>query len=235
MTRSVVAVCVLLLGTVACLGQEADDRLYQQWERAIALREDKQFDAAAEVFQAIATEHPDAEEIIRLALNQIVFTRTQDGQQGSADVAARQALNVYPDLLADTIYIPQSVNDLYDRLRREMFGSVTVRKPEGARISLNGEFRGEAPLYLPYIPAGDYLLQASRSNFLDYEERITVAPDGRHEYEIAMTRRKNSTYWLTRIGGGAIVTGALVFLATKEADVAPTESLLPGAPSPPGP
>lgn len=235
MMRSVFATCVLLLGAVACLAQQADDKLYQQWEQAFALREDKRFDAAAEVFQAIATEHPDSEKIIRLALNQIVFTRTQDGRPGSADLAARQALAVYPDLLADTIYIPQSVNDLYDRLRREMFGSVTVRKPEGARISLNGEFRGEVPLYLPYVPTGEYLLQASRVNFLDYEERITVAPDGRHDYEIAMTRRKNSVYWLTRIGGGAIVTGALVLLATQEADVAPTESPLPGAPSPPGP
>ena len=173
--------------------------------------------------------------MVRRALNQIVFTRLQQGTPAGAEAAAREALAAYPDLTVDTIYIPRSVNELYDRLRREMFGALTIRKPAGARIFLAGVDRGEAPLFIPYLPVGDYALEARKPKFLDYTETITIAPDGRHEYELAMARNRDRRYWITRVGGGVLASGILVLLAARGAESPAEPEMLPGAPSPPSP
>lgn len=233
MIRVLVFVTILFIGLGAADSPAQDDALYESWEKAISFRENKQFNEAEEIFRKLLAEYPESEDISRRAYNQLVFTFTQDGVPGSEEAVASEALAVYPDLMADTVFIPQQVNDLYDRLRREMFGSIAIRKPEECQIYLAGTLMGETPLFLPYVPVGDYLLKVTKEKHHDYEEHIVVAPDGRHNFEIAMTRRKDTKYWLTRVGGGAIVAGTIVLLASGSSDDPVETSPLPGAPPPP--
>ena len=233
MVRLFVFSAIFLLGSGISVASAQDDALYDSWEKAISFREHKQFDEAVEIFRSLLTEYAESEDISRRAYNQLVFTYTQDGNRDSEETAAREALARYPDLMADTVFIPQGVNDLYDRLRREMFGSIAIRKPEECQIYLDGTLMGETPLYLPYVPVGDYLLKVTRDKHHDYEEQIVVEPDGRHNFEIAMTRRKDTMYWLTRVGGGAILAGTIVLLASGGSDDVVEAIPLPGAPPPP--
>lgn len=233
MLRAIATVVALMLLGGTSLAQDPADAMYDQWERAISLREENRYDDAVAVFRAIADDHADSPEVVRRALNQIVFTRLQEGSLGAAEAAARDALMAYPDLTADTVYIPRSVNELYERLRREMFGSLAIRKPAGARIFLAGVEQGESPLFIPYVPVGQYVLEARRPKHLDYAENITIAPDGRHELELAMNRRRDRRYWVTRIGGGLLAASALVLVAGSGSEGISQLEPLPDAPGPP--
>lgn len=231
MLKSVLAVG-LLVGILAARAWSADDDVYAQWERAFALREDRRYDEAVAVIEAIGGANGVQPEVAKRACNEIVFTRIQDGRPGLAEQAARQALARFPDLEANTIYVPQAVNDLYARLRVEMYGSITIRRPQGASVTLDGIPAGTVPVHLPYVPVGRHALRVSRNRHLDHVENLEVEPGGRHNLEVSLARRRDRSWWLYRIGGGVAVVGMSVLLASGGGGI-DTPAPLPGAPAPP--
>jgi len=214
--------------------EQAREDIYHQWEEVSALRSQGEFQQAIDVLHRIIAEYPEAEDILRRANNDLVFTYFLNNDPPGAQIQARVALERFPDLSADPVAFPPRVNETYDQLRREMFGSVAVTKPKEAQILLDGELQGESPLFLDLIPVGPHDLQMVKDGYHDYNERITVDPNGRHVYEVSMKRDRSTGWWLVR---GAAVVGAGVLVAAladggTTAGTPPTEPL-PGPPDPP--
>jgi hypothetical protein len=241
--RSAVPTAVLvLLGLSAGLvsapnplpAQTPEDSIYEQWEEAIAQRRNGQFAAAIATLQAIIAEHADEEEVLRRAYNHLVFTYWVDRSNTTEREVAREALTRFPDLAVDTIEIPAAIDDIYAELRREMFGAVTIRKPEGCTVSLDGEVVGETPLLLPYVPVGEYDLLVVKEGYHPYEERVSVDPDGRHNFEISMSRQRGWGWWALRVGGGIAASTTVGLLLGGGSSGTDSPEPLAGPPAPPG-
>jgi len=241
-TLSVVKVPVFLLLVMLASGwtpgfvlgaDDGVDPIYERWAEAAFLRGGQQYAAAEEILRKIIAEYPADQSIERRAWCEIIFTRSLGGSLPEQQAGAREALRIYPDLTADTVYIPESVNALLDAERRRMFGSLTIREPEGAAVFLDSLSVGEVPLFLAYLEVGEYELLVTKEGHEDYVEMFTVDPEGRHQFEqIPLKRRRNAWYWLSRVGGGAVVAGTIVYFAGQGGDN-PTDPDLPGAPGPP--
>lgn len=218
MTCTLLLLIVLLPGPARC-----GDPVYQRWEDAVSLRGQRQYEAAESVLRGILADYPDQDELQRRAWSEIIFTLMLGGDLAAEDQAAREALLAYPDLEADTLYIPETVNDLLEATRRRMYGSIRIREPEGAAVFLDGADVGAIPLMLPYVEVGRHELRVTRENHDDYLETVEVAPEGRHLFEkIDLKRQKNTSYWLTRIGAGALAVGTVALIAGQgSSDTAP--------------
>jgi hypothetical protein len=214
--------------------QTVDDSIYHQWEEAISLRSNGRYHEAVGVLQEIIRGHADQADVLRRAYNQLVFTCWADRHEHDEFQAAREALGRFPDLMADTIEIPEAINDIYAQLRREMFGAVTIRKPDECQVYMNGELVGETPLFLPYIPVGEYELLVVKEGYRPYRETVRVDPDGRHNFEISMSRQRGWGWWTLRIGSGVAASTALGLLLGHDSSGASPEPL-PGPPDPPSP
>lgn len=211
----------------------AEESIYLKWEEVSSLRSQGQFTAAIAVLDEIIDDAAVSDEVLRRAYNDLVFTYFLNGDAAGARTQGRNALNRFPGLTADPVAFPPQVNQTYNELRREMFGSVTVTKPEEAQVVLNGEIRGETPLYLDLLPVGEHRLTLIKSGYHDYNETIAVDPNGRHVYEISMDRDRGAVWWVAR---GAVVVGVGVLvgvLASSGQDETALVAL--GDPPPPPP
>lgn len=228
------ALMVLLCGLTTATAQTTeDDAIFDRWQEAALLRGQQQYPEAEAVLRDIVTEYSDVEDILRRAWCELLFTLTLSGDQDAQAATAREALLQFPDLKADPVYIPASVNTLLDTTRRQMFGSLTIKEPDGAEVFLGEEHIGTVPVFLPYVEVGEYQLRAVKDGYEDYAEWFSVDPDGRHLYErIPMKRHKGWKYWGS-LGGGAVLVGSIVYYAAKGED-ATGPSALPGAPGLPG-
>ncbi|MBI4719713.1 MAG: PEGA domain-containing protein [Chitinivibrionia bacterium] len=202
------------------------------------LRSKGEYDRAIELVQNIIKEYADSENVLRHAYNQLIFTLDKKNDVNAKLENARAALERFPDLRIEGIesnIIPGELNDYYDQLRGEMFGSVTVREPEGCRLFLNEKFMGETPLHLPLVRVGEYALVLTKSGYHDLTKRIVVDPSGRHEYSESLSRERGMWWWAHRLGpalvGGAIITYGLVRDAGGNEPVA--DQPLPLPPPPP--
>lgn len=237
MLRCVWAVALLVILPAGIAGgQEAADidELYAEWERAVSLRERNDPAGAEDVLRGIIADHPDETAVLKRAYHELVFTRLLDGREGTESAAAREALARFPDITADPIYVPATVNTLYDQERRRMYGALSVRKPEGVLILIDDVEVGASPWFEPYWPVGTYTLTLVRDGYHDLVQEITVEPDGSHHLELTMERRKDFGYWATRIGGGIVAAGVVagvVVATTGSSSSSPTA--LAGPPPPP--
>ena len=71
---------------------------------------------------------------------------------------------------------PSVINDGYERLRREMFGSLVIDKPEGAGVFLDDALKGDTPITLPLVRVGSHELVVSKSGYNDYTESVEIEP-----------------------------------------------------------
>jgi hypothetical protein len=216
------------------VAQDQADPIYRQWEEAISQRRNGQYDEAISTLQGIVQQYPDDEAILRRAYNQLVFTYRMDrSNQGEYEVA-REALTRFPDLAVDTIEFPAAINDIYDSLRREMFGEVTVRAPEESTILLGDDYVGESPLIIPYVPAGEYDLRVTKEGYEEHRETVRVNPGGQNNFDISLNRHRSTGWWVTRIGGAVVASAAIAFaLSSGSSESTPPEEPLPGPPEPP--
>lgn len=212
---------------------EATPDIYQQWETISSLRTQGEFQQAIDLLHQIIAEHAEEEDILRRAYNDLVFTYFLNNDASGAREQARSALTRIPDLAADPVEFPPRVNETYDDLRQQMFGSVAVTKPEEAQVLLDGELQGESPLFLDLVPVGVHDLRLVKEGHEEYDEQITVDPNGRHVFEVSMKRNRSTGWWLVR---GAVVVGAGVAVAALASGSSSDEgapTALPGPPPPP--
>lgn len=238
-TTTLLTLMLTLPAAVPAIGQtEVPDQgapseaIYQKWEEVSSLRTQGQFDRAIAVLQEIIVDYADSEEILRRAYNDLVFTYYLNHDAEGASNQARIALEHYPDLAADAVAFPPRVNETYDQLRREMFGSVTITKPKEAQVLLDGELQGETPLHLDLLRVGQHDLKVVKAGHRDYTESIFVDPNGRHVFEISMDRDRSMGWWLAR---GALVVGAGVLVAAVASSGEESSTSPLGDPPPPPP
>jgi hypothetical protein len=98
-----------------------------------------------------------------------------------------------------------------------MFGSLTIRKPEESRIFLDGEFKGEVPLVLSYVPVGQHELVLTKSGYKDYNETVQVEPAEAVNLSLSMSRDRDKKWWLWR-AGAVVVAGVLVAVGLSGGD-----------------
>ncbi len=231
---------LLIIIIVCCtpwlaIGEDNDPNpIYKQWEDAALMRGQQQYSDSETILRNIITDHQNDQNIRRRAWCEIIFSRILGSNLPQQREVTREALLMYPDLVADTVYIPETVNTLLENERRQMFGSLTIREPAGAEVFLDNIPMGVVPLFLPYVEVGEYDLMVTLEGHEPYNEWFIVDPEGRHLFErIPLIRQKNAWYWISRLGGGAVVTGTIVYFASQTND-APSASPLPGAPALPG-
>jgi|GEM_PF-3154651 len=210
----------VLLGVVPGAGGQTQetDEIFTLWQDAAFLRGQQQYPQAEAVLRGIVADYGDTENVLRRAWCEILFTLVLAGDKAEQEAAAREALRSFPDLQADPVYIPPTVNTLLEDLRRQMFGSLAIKEPEGAEVFLGDAHIGTVPVFLPYVEVGEYQLRALKDGYEDYAEWFSVDPDGRHQYErIPMKRHKGLKYWGT-LGGGAVLVGTIVYYAARGED-----------------
>lgn len=213
--------------------QPATSDLDDRWGEVRNLRAEGRYDEAIALLQAVFQEYANAEQVLLQAYNQLVFTHLARADTVSARIAAREALERYPDLDADVAEYPSSLNALYAQLRAEMYGSllVTVTKVEGARVLLDGVFRGTAPLRLPFLKTGRHTLAIMRSGYKEQMSEVEITSGAESSLTVTLSRSGGFKRWLLLPAAGAGVLGAILITGgTPSADVPP---ILPEPPTPP--
>jgi hypothetical protein len=242
--RPVVTAGALIALLVSCLMPtiapcSVEDQAYiDKFTEVAILRSNGEYDRAIELVKSIIKEYANSDNVLRYAYNQLVFTLDKKNDTDAKVAYAREALEKFPDLRiegAEINSVPVYLNDLYDQLRSEMFGSVTVQQPEGCRMFLNGEFKGLTPATLPLVRVGEYEMVLTKSGYHDLTKRITVDPSGRHVFSESLSRERGTMWWVRRLSpalvGGAIITYGLVRDRGGNEPVA--DQPLPYPPNPP--
>lgn len=214
--------------------QQADDTIYSKWEEISSLRFNGEFDKAIGLLKNIIEEYSDSDDVLRQAYNNLVFTYITKRDESGAESSARQALERFPDLSADELTFTPRVNAIYDNLRQQMFGSLTIRKPEDSRVFLDEEFKGEVPLVLSYVPVGQHNLVLTKSGYKDYTETVQVEPAEAVNLSLSLSRDRDKKWWLWR-AGAVVVAGVLVAVGLSGGgdDAPPEPTALSEPPEPP--
>jgi uncharacterized protein (UPF0147 family) len=211
-----------------------DVTIYDWFEEVSSLRSRGQYDDAIAVLETIINDYAMSDRIARRAYNDLVFTLLSKQDETAVTVSAREALTRFPDLAADPVYFPPSVNQAYDRLRAEMFGGLNVAtKPDSCQIFLDDEFVGFSPLTLEYVPVGEYVLNVTRPGYNDESTPIRIQPSYQTSVPLSLQKERGRGWWLMRIGPAALLTGVLVAIQLG-GDATGEPEPLPGPPPPPG-
>ncbi|NIO02251.1 MAG: PEGA domain-containing protein [Candidatus Latescibacteria bacterium] len=230
-----IVLAVTLVFPSFVFGADQEESIVQKWDEVSSLRLNGEYDRAIEILNQIIEEYSNSEEILRHAYNQLVSTLLLKGDEENAGEKAQEAVLIFPDLEADPISFPPRMNEMYAQLRSELYGSLTITKPKECRIFLDDDFKGETPLHLELVRAGEYNLMVTKSGYHDYSESIHVDPNAKLNLEVSMDRQRNKRWWLYRIGP-AVLTGVLLAvglsIAGEEGQPA-EEQPLPLPPPPP--
>jgi uncharacterized protein (UPF0147 family) len=210
-----------------------DVTIYDWFEEVSSLRSKGQYDDAIGVLETIINDYTMSDRVARRAYNDLVFTLLSKQDEAAVTATAREALTRFPDLAADPVYFPPSVNQAYDRLRAEMFGGLNVAtKPDSCQVFLGDEFVGLSPLTLEYVPVGEYILNVTMQGYNDETTPIRIEPSYQTSVPLSLQKERGRGWWLIRIGPAALLTGVLV--ATQlGGDEAVDAEPLPGPPPPP--
>jgi tetratricopeptide (TPR) repeat protein len=234
------AFVVMLLAPLSVSGQTAPPEqevdVSARFQEIIVLKAQGDYDRAIEELNRVIAEFAKSDQYVRLAYSHLVATYQEKGDVDGANRVAREALEKYPDILAQDVMIPSYVNTYYETLRKEMFGRLTIQEPEGCRVFLSGNHVGTTPLQLGLVRVGAYDLVLSKSGYHDYTERIQIESDKTLEKTVSLARVRGKGWWLTRVGAGIAVIAATAFgVAASQDEPTPTPEPEPlsGPPAPP--
>ncbi|MEJ2721971.1 MAG: PEGA domain-containing protein [bacterium] len=214
-------------------GTDQTSGVYREFQEVITFRADGKYDSAIDKLSEIIKQYLDSDEVLKLAYNHLVQTYQEKGDLAGARRSAREALERFPDLTADEISFPPFVNDYYDELRKEMFGSLTILKPKGCRVFLNEVHVGETPLELDLVRVGEYDLTLTKSGYHDYADRIQIQPDLKLDKTVSLEAKKGFRWWAYRVGAGVVAASLLAVGLTGGDETEPPPEPLPGPPEPP--
>jgi len=208
--------------------QELDNTIYEQFDQVSALNSQGEYGHAIDILNSIIQEYGDSDTIIQRAYNTLVYTLLTADRTTEARGKARAALLRYPDLRVDEAYAPKSIDNLYNELRANMFGSLSISKPESCRVFMNDDYMGSTPLYIEYIRRGTYELEMLKSGYHTYLDTLQVVANDSENYNFTMDRDRSRSWWLKRIGAGVVAGTIAAFLLIDES-ATPAEPL-PGPP-----
>jgi hypothetical protein len=206
-----------------------------RWFEISQLRAGGQYEEAISLLNAMFRDYADADQVLRQAHNELVFTMMASADTVGARASARAALELYPDLeVEDSAAVPQSLNALYGALRAEMYGSlqVTVPEVEEAQVLLDGLAQGFAPLEMAYLKPGPHTVTVLRSGYREQTVEVEITPGLTNNCTVPLSRSGGIRRWLPA-AGAAVVAAILIPLATG--DSTPGDPELPSLPNPPIP
>jgi hypothetical protein len=213
-----------------------DQEIYAKFQGVAKLRADGDYEGAIAELRQIVAEYTASHQILRVAYNHLVTTYIHKDDEIGAVAAAREALEKFPDLVAEEITFPADVNWYYDTLRKEMFGSLTINKPKDCRVFLDGEHKGDTPLRLKLVRVGEHDLKVTKSGYHDFTERISIGPDVALDKEPSLAGKRGLKWWGYRIGAGVVAVTLLAVGLSGGDEAPPAEpaTALDDPPPPPG-
>ena len=218
----------------AAADAESTDAIQTKFEQVVNLRLDGEYDRAIEMLREIIQEYTNSDDILRRAYNHLVTVYVQNNDDTGARDAARTALDRFPDLTADELDFPGKVNDVYEQLRKEMFGSLVIDKPKDCHVYLDSTHVGDSPLRLDLVKVGEYELTVTKSGHKDYVSRIEIQPELTRDLSgLSLDKDRAWWYWPAWVGGAAVAAVAIV-LGVSGGDEEPPPDPEP-LPEPPGP
>ena len=219
----------------ALFAQQEDEMITERFDTVISLRSQGQYDEAIKMLQSIIDEYATSDKILRRAYSELVFTIWKKGDVAGATESARNALTHFPDLTPDPMYSSERVNELYDNLRKEMFGSLHVAaRPDSCRVFLGDNITGITPLDIKYVPVGDYVLELSKAGYRAESYPVRIGPGSPTNMQLELQRERTKGWWLGRVVAPAGVVATFVALVFLGRDTGTSEpSPLPEPPDPP--
>ena len=233
-----IAFASVLFSPPPAVGQEAADAgstgaIQAKFEQVVALRLDGEYDRAIEMLNGIIAEYSNSDEVLRRAFNHLVTVYVQNDDDAGAREAARIALNRFPDLAADELDFPGKVNEVYDQLRKEMFGALVIDEPKDCHVYLDSTHVGDTPLRLDLVRVGEYKLTVTKPGYKDFVSQIEIQPEGTRDLSgLSLERERAWWYWPAWIGGAAVAVVAVV-IGVSGGDKEDTPEPLPVPPAPP--
>jgi hypothetical protein len=238
-TRCPVAATVsvaLLLATIAPVPAlaGAQEDITKIWTEVGAFRYQGEFDRAIGILDDVIERYSDSEQVLRHAYNELIYTYWFMNDRTRFEREARVAVERFPDLEAPPPVFPPQMNDLYGRLREEMYGALEINtKPEESRLFLNGDYAGTTPFTRPYLKAGRYEISLSKTGYDEYADVLAIEPNQKLVREIALNKQKDTGWWLWRIGAVATAGTILAIALINNDGGGDTPQPLPGPPAPP--
>jgi hypothetical protein len=237
---SVIAFAILLFIPPPAAGQEAIDAasaeaIQAKFEKVVELRLDGEYGRAIDMLKEIIAEYSNSEAVLRKAYNHLVYVYVKNEDSSGARDAARGALERFPNLTVDELELPGKVNDIYDELRKEMFGSFVIDEPKDCHVYLDSTHVGDTPLGMDLVRVGEYELTVTKSGYKDHISRIEIEPDVKHDLSgLSLDRERAWWYWPAWIGGAAVAVVAIA-IGVKGDDPTddPPDPPLPEPPPPP--
>jgi len=219
----------------AVLAQKEDELITERFDVVISLRSQGQYDEAIKMLQGIIDEYAKSDKILRRAYSELVFTIWKKGDVAGATESARNALSHFPDLTPDPMYSSERVNELYDNLRKQMFGSLSViARPDSCRVFLGDDFAGFTSLDMRYVPVGEYVLNLSKAGYKEESYPVRIGPGSPTNMQLALQKERTKGWWLGRVVAPASVVASFVAIVFLGRDTGSSEpSPLPGPPAPP--
>lgn len=208
-----------------------------------------QFGRAIEALESIIEEYSDDDAVLPRAYNELINVllnqlnnetdpREQSRVNQNIRAWAREALTLYPDLIADTSRYPSQINLTYDTLREVMFGRVVITSiPDSSTVTIDGVYAGTSPLAVAHYPVGEHELTVTHEGYNERMVTLEVLPGGVVRQEVTLSRQRNKKWWLTRVITPVVVgvglAWALVAATGKDESPPQEDQPLPEPPPPP--
>ena len=232
-----ISMFMMVAGTAFASQEDLSEALSERMEQVNILRARGEFNDAIKILDEIIRDYASSDTVLRYAYNHLVFTYHKMGEAGMAIEKAREALDHYPDLSVETPDIPPSVDDIYNTLRKEMFGSMTIERPEACNVFLIQDsikvFKGETPLELSLVRVGTYTLEVTKSGYHDHSRTINVFPDERLNLDVSMSPERGAKWWTLNLAPVALLGAFLAYMAWPSETSTAGPQPLPGPPDPP--
>lgn len=185
---------------------EEEEALNRMFEQVVSARAEGEYDEAANSLRRIIQENPRNKTVLSRAYSELVFTYILKGESIMAETIAREALGWFPDITADSTYVPPTVEKIFDDLRKQLFGSLMITTdPKSCRVVLDGRNMGQTPLEIPYLRPGEYNLRLTKSGYRDVSRKVFVEPGRQTNADYSMGRILFGPRSGFGVGGGVVI------------------------------
>ena len=171
--------------------EQPEPALQPELERAIALIEEGDFAAAADLLEAI-TSGPVGEQRLSSEAREMVLAYLYYGiarlflaGEDDARRAFQDAQRLDPAYEPETAALPRRVVELWQEVRN-LGALVVITAPDAAAVYLDGEMRGYAPVDVAMLAPGDYRVTVTREGYLDDTRVVTVVSGGESTVRVEM-------------------------------------------------
>jgi hypothetical protein len=156
------------------------------------LRKLGQFDQALEHVRIMLADEATPEEIRRQAYDELVTILYLTKGRKEGESAAQKALTAYPDLQADPNHYPGEVLLLFENMRKEMFGRLSLASdPSPGDVYLDGKKIGVTPLDSTYVSVGQHAVRVVEYGYEDGAMKIDVPAGAAIDRFVTLRRARN--------------------------------------------